>query len=564
MHPGTGVRITGLLVSVGVWLLATAPASATTFCVPTFHAACPSGAGGVQQASLETAMQTNGDDGNPDAIIVAPTTVSNADSYEILSGDNDPLEIVGAGPDQTVATSTQSGNQFVFNLNGPRDVTMRDLTIRVPATMMDNLGGAMQSEQDTFENVDIESRNVRSDGIVSAIGGSTFVDGAVYGSNGGSIDTGFSGNGAETGTLEIRRTTIDSPSWGINSDDPEVTVFARRVRITDPLAYGVRITDGAFLVFENGIISDVTTGYPVIAESNDPGTVIATVRHTTIDGTPSDPNDPAVRAAVQNAAGNGPVNLVVSDSIIAGFENPLNCEAPVSPTIGNASLTVRYSYFFHSAVISGDCNFANPPPNSIDAFTVGAPQFAGPGDYHLLAGSPAIDVGDPLTAALPTEDYDGAPRPVDGNADGIARRDMGAFEYQPPVPPGGGGGPDAPADPGPQDPVPVDPGDPEPLDDSAPVISKLRFKRGLSESDGGTLKVRLSEAASLRVSFRESGGGKRGNRAVKLSYAASGGRNKLKVRRGKLNPGAYRVKALATDVAGNRSAPARTRVIVAP
>jgi hypothetical protein len=64
----------------------------------------------------------------------------------------------------------------------------------------------------------------------------------------------------------------------------------------------------------------------------------------------------------------------------------------------------------------------------------GPPQFLGPADYHLPATSVAIDSGDPLTATLPTEDFDGAPRPVDGNGDGTARRDMGAYEYQPPLP----------------------------------------------------------------------------------------------------------------------------------
>ena len=33
--------------------------------------------------------------------------------------------------------------------------------------------------------------------------------------------------------------------------------------------------------------------------------------------------------------------------------------------------------------------------------------------------------------SLPTDDFDGNPRPVDGTGDGNARRDMGAFEYQP-------------------------------------------------------------------------------------------------------------------------------------
>jgi hypothetical protein len=46
----------------------------------------------------------------------------------------------------------------------------------------------------------------------------------------------------------------------------------------------------------------------------------------------------------------------------------------------------------------------------------------------LLPGSPAIDAGD--NNGCPTTDQRGLPRPVDGNGDGVARCDMGAFEAQ--------------------------------------------------------------------------------------------------------------------------------------
>jgi hypothetical protein len=60
----------------------------------------------------------------------------------------------------------------------------------------------------------------------------------------------------------------------------------------------------------------------------------------------------------------------------------------------------------------------------------------GPTKTHaLLAGSPAIDHGDnsavdPVTQKLPTTDQRGAghPRPKDGNGDGLAVVDIGAFE----------------------------------------------------------------------------------------------------------------------------------------
>ena len=54
---------------------------------------------------------------------------------------------------------------------------------------------------------------------------------------------------------------------------------------------------------------------------------------------------------------------------------------------------------------------------------------AAAGDYRLLPGSPLIDAGDPATPQ--GLDLDGNPLVVDGNGDGNARRDLGAFEFRP-------------------------------------------------------------------------------------------------------------------------------------
>lgn len=55
------------------------------------------------------------------------------------------------------------------------------------------------------------------------------------------------------------------------------------------------------------------------------------------------------------------------------------------------------------------------------------PLFVAPGDLHVTAGSPVIDAGN--GSGAPTHDYDGAPRPLDGDGIGGAAHDMSVYEY---------------------------------------------------------------------------------------------------------------------------------------
>ncbi len=58
------------------------------------------------------------------------------------------------------------------------------------------------------------------------------------------------------------------------------------------------------------------------------------------------------------------------------------------------------------------------------------PLFVGGGDYHLQADSPCIDVGDNSAPSIPSTDFEGDPRIMDGDGDTIAVVDMGVDERQ--------------------------------------------------------------------------------------------------------------------------------------
>ena len=80
-------------------LVCAAPASATTFCVPDFHAACPATGTNTAQANLETAANSNASDGSPDTVIVAAGhTYTDSETLNITAAGTDPLTIAGGGP----------------------------------------------------------------------------------------------------------------------------------------------------------------------------------------------------------------------------------------------------------------------------------------------------------------------------------------------------------------------------------------------------------------------------------------------------------------------------------
>ena len=137
---------------------------------------------------------------------------------------------------------------------------------------------------------------------------------------------------------------------------------------------------------------------------------IMRLRNTILRGFATDRN----RAGVANCApGNAPALLEAAYSI---FDPAKTTEAGPGGFFDNSS-----------PIAAGSLGTTNL---NVDPLFVNAGGF----DFHLGAGSPAMESGDPaaLSASESPVDLDGNPRVADGNSDGTARRDIGAFEVPAP------------------------------------------------------------------------------------------------------------------------------------
>jgi hypothetical protein len=429
---GTSLRVAAATAAVALPLLASvASASATTFCVPGFHSACPNSGGNVAEPDVEKAMSLQSEDGKADRVVIAAGTFTEDNDFEPPSGDDrtfepygpDPLTIVGAGPGATILTSSGTGNIFLFNSSSSfsRPATIRDLTARVPASFADGGGSAFQLVESILDNVDIVVRNEGSDGIGSTVGqGNVFRNGEVRAESEGSITDALRGGGLAGGDLLVEDATVSGASWALMCGNAGSQLIARRVNVVEAGAYGA-IASGGLLTVENSKMT-IDDGIGLYVSAFSEGSSLI-ANHVTIVN--SGGNSPAVEAK-KTSSSPANVAIAVSNSILRGFGSGYKVETPLGPGVGLVELGVRYSNLNVGGTNSNGKVEAEVGNIDLD------PLLAA--DLSLPAGSPSVDAGDPA-AGGPATDILSRLRPVDGNGDGTARRDQGAFEYQPPKSP---------------------------------------------------------------------------------------------------------------------------------
>ena len=522
-----------LLAASAAALIVPAAASAKDFCV-----AAPAGCSGTSApasglAEVLAAAESNGTAdrvflGKMD-LIGAPLTYHSAE----------PVEIVGSGSDKTFIRSAEADG--ALTLHG-KAASIRGVNVQSADQGEFALRLIGAHAEDVAVEVDIDP--ALAGAVVLQDGASIAQSRVRLAGNAGIVNLG--------GRVSITDVEIDNPElYGVLNAGNETTIRRSRIHA----AGGVVGARGHVLVADSLLDLRGIQGQAIgVAVADSVGDVagpidLDAVRVTIVGDAPDDSKFIGAAAVSTNAVTNAEIHL--RDSVITGVGTPFQRSSDAGVTHIDADRVAHTDPVDDSLDLGfGETEETNPIP--------GAPAL----DAQLRpqAGSPLVDAAGALADGT---DLSGKPRMVDGNGDCTAKADVGAFELQAAENPAC-----APAPAPTPAPTPTPAPAPQPVADAPPVLSGLKVTKRVHRrrtmpkfvAARGAIRFTLSEAATVELRFKRIGTG----RAKVLRLPAAAGTERLRFR-GRLdhatmlNPGRYRVTAVAIDAAGQPSAPQRAR-----
>lgn len=355
-----------------------------------------------------------------DTILVAPGIYDDG-PYQ-LNGTAHAITLKGSGEGETILTLPPSATEQEYVQ--ANHASVQDLTIQMaPGADSTNDEGLRLFNGATVDRVTVDGAGTQdTTGIqaaAAAISAATITMPITAGTRG------IYGEGGVTVTNSTISGNTGYAHSGVANPDALAGVAIQA-------AYQGVSTDSGTVVLENALIDLGTSNGSGLAAVNgnastSPKAIDA--NHVTIVGGGAGSEGAYAEAANPNALQQSTIEL--DNSIVSGPAVDLAVLAGNNGSQGGPSTaTITTSYSVWSTTSE------NATANGTATVTAGTgdledvdPGFADPaeGDYRLTPASPVVDLGDPAPGG-PALDLDGAQRVYDGDLDGTAVRDPGAFE----------------------------------------------------------------------------------------------------------------------------------------
>jgi hypothetical protein len=405
-----------LVLTTALFALSAPSASAATICVP-------SGTG-CDQTSPTLQGAINAADTLPgrDTIrINAGNLTENADV-----GATNPVDIVGAGrgEDGTILRSPDSW--FALRIESPGS-TVSNLRVIIedqPSVMFER-------------GLDLSAQGVIADGITvlgeAGINNATGVQvrtGAILRNSLVEVPNDLANDAVRVApSTSIENVTASGASM-VSAQDPGLPTVIRRLRSSRPSTRGIYVRGDAHVDISDALIrvSGGSSGGGLRAETAG-GSPSIVARHVTVVGT-GDSADAGRGASASGYSAAETAAIDVRDSIFHALSTDLEVEASSG---GRARIGVGHSNLDPAKVLDSGAGDAEVNVGAANLLVNPGFVDAAALDFRLRSDSALIDRGFPGEGS--TADLDGAPRPNDGNGDGVAVRDIGAFEFQRPSAP---------------------------------------------------------------------------------------------------------------------------------
>jgi hypothetical protein len=393
-------------------------ASAEYLCVPnTTIPGCPA-SGSASESTIGDAV-TNGVSG--DTILIGAGTFS-----ESVDDGGTAYHFVGAGPTRTIV---QGAGSPAMNISSGSTVTNLGINLyNAPGETGLMLAG-------TATNVAVTATQPMS--ATNPIGvdltGGTFARGSVVLPLAGSEVDNYAGV-IGSGTLSDSSVTAPVGIADAGGTTPGIPAVHRTRILANQ---GVLVGSNDFKIDDSLIVTRAgakpETGIS-LSDLDFFGSF--TLRHVNLIGSGGS-GSTGVSAVSNGLIGPAVTTVLLESSIVRGYATSISAVANGTGVSAHTTVTLQHTYYdsAHTSTIQVAGGVANIVPDSHSGNV--DPRFVNStaGDFHLQAGSPAIDGGAPtLAGGESTTDLDGHPRQIAGHKGDAAVTDIGAFEFTPHLP----------------------------------------------------------------------------------------------------------------------------------